>query len=126
MDQWVLCEPTKPMAGTSATIFEWEDSGNGFLRGGHRSLRFPSDTLSRFTSSCLQQHMVRFLHFLASVFPSRLAVSCSIYGTSPLSLRKSRDYFLCILTYLLVISLIPVVIFWNFLKIFFGIYCQTF
>ena len=36
------------MAGTSATIFEWEDSGNGFLRGGHRSLRFPSDTAHSF------------------------------------------------------------------------------
>ena len=43
-----LCTPKYPMAGTSATIFEWEDSGNGFLRGGHRSLRFPSDTAHSF------------------------------------------------------------------------------
>ena len=42
------CAPKYPMAGTSATIFEWEDSGNGFLRGGHRSLRFPSDTAHSF------------------------------------------------------------------------------
>ena len=43
-----LCTPKYPVAGTSATIFEWEDSGNGFLRGGHRSLRFPSDTAHSF------------------------------------------------------------------------------